>query len=99
MLQKHLTRTAGHPWDGRPGFDLMEFQCETNQECRRFVDAAQAKHWHPWMIGHSLDQPADAYSPTFPFGGVLYKPSGAMAPWSDHPDAPHPGATTASTTQ
>lgn len=77
-------RRAGHPWDGRPGFDLLEVKAETQAELDRVVAKATARFWQPWLIGRdeSDDLPA----------GVLYKPSGALAPWHDSPEHPHPGS-------
>lgn len=86
-IQTHITRQAGHPWDGqkRPGFDLLEFQAESKAACDAFVAAAKKKFWEPWLVGQCESG--------LPFGGVLYKPTGILQPWSDSPANPHPGGT------
>lgn len=79
-----LTRNAGHPWDGRPGFDLLEVIADSQTELQSAITRAQRKHWVTWIAGqHPNGQP----------GGLLYKPSGAVAPWDDTPARPHPGGT------
>ncbi|MDD2741250.1 MAG: hypothetical protein PHV02_03195 [Rhodocyclaceae bacterium] len=83
MLKKAVIRNAGHPWDGRPGFDLLEYQCDSISESEVFVQAAEAKFWLPWLVHGTCEDGT--------FGGVLYKPSGISAPWTDDPRNPHPG--------
>lgn len=83
MVVKSLTRNAGHPWDGRPGFDLLEVEADTAQQLQAFITAAALKHWTPWINGTCLD--------TGRPGALLYKPCDVAAPWSDHPNARHPG--------
>ena len=78
----HVSRNAGHPWDGRPGFDILEFETEDKTVCDAFVTKAAEKHWQPWLVGTSKNGK---------FGGALYKPSGALGPWFDSVDRPHPG--------
>jgi hypothetical protein len=69
-----VARNHGHPWDGRPGFDLLEFETSSRRLCDRFVAAAASRHWKPWLIGTSDDGM---------FGGALYKPTGIRAEWVD----------------
>ena len=80
-----VTRNHGHPWDGRPGFDLLEYCCQTQEESLAIVSSAEAKFWHPWLV-HGLCESGE-----FPVGGVMYKPCDIESPWEDSPDAPHPG--------
>ena len=86
MHEEHITRSSGHPWNGRPGFDLLEYRCETMEESLAIVRSAEAKHWHPWLVHGHCDDP-DPY----PWGGVMYKPCGIAEPWSDSYENPHPG--------
>lgn len=67
---------AGHPWDGREGFDLLLMDADNQAEMDDAVRAAEARLWQPWLIGTN----ASTGSP----GGVMYKPSGASGPWEDH---------------
>ncbi|MCZ8254544.1 MAG: hypothetical protein O9327_02530 [Polaromonas sp.] len=82
-IQTQLQRNAGHPWDGRPGFDLLHVQADTAAELTQYIHRAQAKHWSAWIVGLA----SDAETP----GGLLYKPSGANSAWSDTPEGRHPG--------
>lgn len=81
----HISRLAGHPWDGRAGFDLLEYSCETREESVALVENAEEKFWHPWLVHGTCS------NETFPFGGVMYKPSAILSDWSDSPGSPHPG--------
>jgi len=78
-----ITRNCGHPWDGRPGFDLMFLNASTNEEWILMQKRAFAKFWQMWIGG--IDDATNLP------GGFFYKPCGITAPWSDHPDNPHPG--------
>lgn len=82
----HMHPDYGHPWDRRPGFDLLEFESDSQLEAEQFVSAAERKFWQPWIIG-TCDKSGKP-------GGALYKPSGEIAPWDDSPDKPHPGNAT-----
>lgn len=79
---------AGHPWDNRPGFDRMEFECDTLYEVSLFVDMAEGKFWRAWIVGTT---------PTGKQGGLFYKPTGATTLWEDAPDKPRPGNIPSST--
>jgi hypothetical protein len=79
----HVHPDHGHPWDNRTGFDLLEFESDSQHEAEQFVSAAKCKFWQPWIIGTNDNSGKP--------GGVLYKPSGAIAPWNDSPNKPHPG--------
>lgn len=81
-----VSRNAGHPWDGRPGFDLMELNADTQEEMDAAVKRAEAKFWSPWLIG--------THETTKKPGGLMYKPSGIMEPWQDSYHQPHPGSST-----
>jgi len=77
MIKQHLVRNGGHPWDGRPGWDLLEIECDDGIETSRFVRAAKSKFWEPWLIGVNEE--------TGKHGGLLYKPTGATSHWEDLP--------------
>lgn len=78
-----VRRNAGHPWDGRAGFDILLIDAETQSELERAVEEAERKFWQPWLIGWN--------EATHKPGGAMYKPCGAAAPWHDSPNKPHPG--------
>lgn len=87
---KHV-QGAGHPWDQRPGFDLLVVEASTEAERDEYVRRAEKKFWKAWIVGFSAEpQTPGDFSLDRP-SAVLYKPSGLQAPWSDSPDAPHPG--------
>jgi hypothetical protein len=71
-----LHRNAGHPWDRRPGWDLMEVKATTRGTLARFIARAAEKFWCVWI----QDDTGQA-------SAVLYKPSNATASWSDMPQA------------
>ncbi|EKD40820.1 MAG: hypothetical protein ACD_74C00157G0005 [uncultured bacterium] len=75
MVTKEVFRNAGHPWDNRKGWDRMYVHATTRPEIDSFVAKAKHKFWDPWIVGEHDGHPA----------AVLYKPSGAMAPWDDIP--------------
>lgn len=78
-----VQRDSGHPWDGRPGFDLLHLDADTQEEMDALVKNAERKFWQPWLIGVS--------EATGKPGGAMYKPCDANAPWDDSPSKPHPG--------
>lgn len=81
-VEVHVTRGAGHPWDSRPGFDILELRAKSEADLEAAVALAKGKFWLPWILGVDSDG-----SPA----GALYKPSGIAGPWEDSPDKPHPG--------
>ena len=81
--QIRITRDTGHPWDGRPGFDIMEVEADSAPVMDRVVAVAREKFWNPWLVGLCEDTGLP--------GAVFYKPCDIMAPWSDDPTSPHPG--------
>ncbi len=85
-LRVQVARGAGHPWFGekRPGFDHLFIEGDSETERDAAVARAERKFWRPWILGTN--------GATGKPGGVLYKPSGATAPWHDSPKYPHPGA-------
>ena len=83
-LRFHVERNAGHPWDGRVGFDVLHLHADTSAEMDAAVDAAKRKFWQSWLIGTSADGPA--------CGGAMYKPCNASSRWDDSPERPHPGS-------
>jgi hypothetical protein len=83
MIAVHVSRNAGHPWDLRPGFDIMIVDADTQPELDTAVVEAEAKYWAPWLIGFSEKTGKPA--------AVFYKPCGAASSWDDSPKKPHPG--------
>jgi hypothetical protein len=81
--QIEVQRHAGHPWDGRPGFDLMLISAENEAVLQKAVTAAERKFWLQWLVGTS--------EATGKPGGILYKPSDIRKAWFDSPTQPHPG--------
>lgn len=81
--QKELHRNVGHPWDGRPGFDLLGITADTQGELDQLIDEAKLKFWQVWISGFDsrTNNPAAA----------LYKPCGISMPWDDSFEKPHPG--------
>ncbi len=86
MIENHVTRNYGHPWDAskRPGFDLLEVRSDSEAELNAFVVKAEVKFWSPWIVGNVMDENGL-------FGAALYKPCGINQPWHDSPEKPHPG--------
>lgn len=85
MATKFITqRDAGHPWDGRPGFDILHLEADTQEEMDALVKCAKEKFWLPWLIGFC--------DKTGLPGGAMYKPCDANQPWEDSPEKPHPGS-------
>lgn len=78
-----VVRDAGHPWDGRAGFDHLYLNAKTQEELDGLVEKAADKFWSPWLVGtNELDgQP----------GAVMYKPCDIQEPWDDSVEEPHPG--------
>lgn len=85
MVRTHVSKDAGHPWDGmkRPGFDILEIQADSVAEMDAAVAQAKAKFWQPWLIG--TDEATGIPC------GAMFKPCGIMKPWHDSPERPHPG--------
>lgn len=82
MLTWHITKEYGHPWDQKPGWDLLEARATTQVELDAFIAKAAKKFWKPWIVGN-CDDPSNGA-----FGCALYKPSGIMEDWVDPgPDA------------
>ena len=65
-------RNAGHPWDRRPGWDLMEVKATTEASLGHFIVRAAEKFWNVWIQDNTGQASA-----------VLYKPSSATAAWSE----------------
>jgi hypothetical protein len=78
-----VIRGHGHPWDGRPGFDILYLNADTEKEMAVMEKQAKVKHWHPWLVGTN--------DGTGLPGGVFYKPSGVSTEWIDDLDNKHPG--------
>lgn len=75
-----IHRHQPHPANAPGHWDVIEFTAESKDALRRFVSACEAKFWRPWIVG----QDARTLQPA----GLLYKPSGATAPWTDDPPLP-----------
>ncbi|MBD2745901.1 hypothetical protein IC232_04230 [Microvirga sp. BT688] len=69
-------RNAGHPWDQRSGWDLIEVKAATEAALARFIARATDKFWSVWIQDNTGTASA-----------VLYKPSNATGAWSDIPHA------------
>ena len=82
-VQIEVCRNAGHPWDGRNGFDLMWIRGTGDAELQSVVTAAERKFWQQWLVGtcDATGNPA----------GLLYKPCAIRQAWHDTPERPHPG--------
>ncbi|WP_297505805.1 hypothetical protein [Ferrovum sp.] len=89
MIESHVSRNHGHPWDARPGFDLLEVISDEKAAIERFIEEAERKFWAVWISGYQTD--AFGEIDLKKFGAVLFKPSGIREDWQDSPDAPHPG--------
>ena len=77
-VQVILARGAGHPWDNRPGWDRLYLHTDSPNRLEQAVAAAERKFWLPWIVG-TLGEDG-------PPAAVMYKPSGATAPWEDQPE-------------
>ncbi|MPR11944.1 hypothetical protein [Microvirga tunisiensis] len=69
-----IHRNAGHPWDQRPGWDLMEVKAATESALTQFIARAAAKFWEVWIRDNTGQVKA-----------VLYKPSQATGAWAGVP--------------
>lgn len=78
-------RNAGHPWDGRPGFDHLDISVPEDQKdlFDRLSKEALSKHWHAWISGKEENSGN--------LGALFYKPCGIESDWNDSPEKPHPG--------
>lgn len=81
MIEKNLIRNQGHPWDGRPGFDLLEVTASTEEERDAFIEKAALKFWCVWIAGFHESEDGKQVP-----GAVLYKPCGQARPWGDTPE-------------
>ncbi len=79
IRRTEFRRDAGHPWDGRPGWDVLIAHFEDEDQRDRCIHAAAAKFWKPWLVGR--------VELTGQLAAVLYRPSGATTPWTDDPPA------------
>jgi hypothetical protein len=82
-IKTYVERNAGHPWDGRKGFDVLHLQADTQPEMDQLVEAAKKKFWQPWLIGKSEETGLP--------GGAMFKPCDITSNWDDSPERPHPG--------
>lgn len=78
-----LIRNAGHPWDGRKGFDLMFVESDSEHERDDSVESAASKFWKPWLVGANEKSGKPCV--------VFFKPSGLNRHWDDSPENPHWG--------
>ena len=72
-----VVRNAGHPWDGRSGWDHLYVEASTEAEMDELVAKAKTRYWDCWLIGVNESSGCP--------GGLLYKPSGVRAVWTDNP--------------
>lgn len=78
-----VRRNVGHPWDNRPGFDMIVIDARDQAALDVAVATAERKFWRPWLLGvNDLTQRP---------GGVMYKPCDITQDWADNPQRPHPG--------
>lgn len=86
MIEQHVTRHHGHPWDTstRKGFDLLEAEADNQNEILEFVEKAKNKFWQPWLVANVPNEQGK-------YGAALYKPCGIKEDWHDSPEKPHPG--------
>ncbi len=73
----------GHPRDLAPGWDVLDVWAHTQAELDALIAAAERKFWRVWYRRVQLKHEA-----------VLYKPSGATAPWTPPPEDLAEGDTT-----
>lgn len=78
-----LLRNHGHPWDKRPGFDMLFVAGDTEAELDEYAKRAKQKFWAVWCGGRDADTGQLLYA--------LYKPCGINEEWDDHLHTPHPG--------
>ena len=78
-----IQREVGHPWDNRPGFDLMRIKANSESELEKAMRVARQKFWECWICGIN-DKTG---IPT----AIMYKPSGIKENWEDSLKDPHPG--------
>lgn len=83
VIEVKVVRNGGHPWDGRPGFDIMVIEAQSRAELDRAVATAHRKFWSTWIVG-------ECEGTKMP-GGVFYKPCGIAEAWEDRLEQPHPG--------
>lgn len=83
-----VCRSAGHPWDDAPGFDLAHVRCDNADQCRTIVARLERKFWKIWMGATENDfrmfDEVDGQERHY-HGAVMYKPSGIMDEWEDAP--------------
>jgi hypothetical protein len=87
MITSIIERNAGHPDDGRAGFDRLTVDADTKEEIDNAVTLAEARLWHTWVLG--------TRHPDGVFEAVLYKQSDLIASWHDGPSGLHPVEVTA----
>jgi hypothetical protein len=72
---------SGHPWDGRPGFELLEVWSDNLKDLLKNVEAFEKDHWHAWIVSNVPDE-KDM------FGAALYRPQSIKHEWIDTPKHP-----------
>ena len=82
-VKTHVERNAGHPWDGRSGFDVLHVQADTEAGMAVFLAAAKKRFWSRWLIGTREDTglPGDA----------LFKLCDIAMPWEHSQECRRPG--------
>jgi len=82
-LKNALYKNMGHPYNKRPGFDVLMMSADNDEALEEAINKAKAKFWKPWLTGYA----ADATLPA----AMLYKPCGIDKDWNDSIPNPHPG--------
>jgi len=62
-----------HPWTDEKGWDHLEVRADSRAELDTLIEAARRKFWEVWICDAEQRM------------ALLYKPSGALAPWEDSP--------------
>lgn len=71
-----VMRNGQYPGRDRDGsWDVIEFTAVSTHHAERFSAACERKFWRRWIVGKDAETGEPA--------GLLYKPSGASAPWEE----------------
>lgn len=86
MLKKTIRENAGHPWDGRNGWDGMDVLADTKEELDSFIKTARKQHWSVWIEG-SVGRPDGTPDIQGRPAAYLYKPHRVKSVWSENPSS------------
>lgn len=67
-----IDRGAGHPWDGREGWDMLDVKADSEEYLTTFINNAAKKYWKVWIRDNCGG-----------ISAILFKPSGATRDWVD----------------